>query len=70
LKPWYDHIGGDAIGLTWNKHNSKVNKNLLSVLLKRNTKGKIVITNVMFDCRNENEMKKKKKKKKVIQWRC
>jgi U3 small nucleolar RNA-associated protein 22 len=23
LKPWYDHIGGDAIGLTWNKHNSK-----------------------------------------------
>ncbi|VVB10024.1 unnamed protein product [Arabis nemorensis] len=24
LKPWYDHIGGDAIGLTWNKHNSKV----------------------------------------------
>lgn len=24
LKPWYDHIGGDAIGLTWTKHNSKV----------------------------------------------
>uniref|UniRef100_A0A1J3J6H3 Nucleolar protein 6 n=1 Tax=Noccaea caerulescens TaxID=107243 RepID=A0A1J3J6H3_NOCCA len=23
LKPWYDHFGGDAIGLTWNKHNSK-----------------------------------------------
>ncbi|KAL0891608.1 hypothetical protein Bca101_015591 [Brassica carinata] len=23
LKPWYDHIGGDAIGLTWTKHNSK-----------------------------------------------
>ncbi|KAL0679227.1 hypothetical protein Bca4012_007208 [Brassica carinata] len=23
LKAWYDHIGGDAIGLTWTKHNSK-----------------------------------------------
>ncbi|CAN7033479.1 unnamed protein product [Brassica rapa subsp. trilocularis] len=23
LKPWYDHIGGDAIGLTWSKPNSK-----------------------------------------------
>ncbi|ESQ53434.1 hypothetical protein EUTSA_v10024292mg [Eutrema salsugineum] len=23
LKPWYDHIGGDAIGLTWTKRNSK-----------------------------------------------
>lgn len=65
MKPWYDHIGGDAIGLTWNKHNSKV-RNLLSVLLQTKTKGKI-ITNVMFDCRNENEMKRKKK---VIQWRC
>lgn len=29
LKPWYDHFGGDAIGLTWNKHNSKVKKKLL-----------------------------------------
>lgn len=24
LKTWYDHIGGDAIGLTWTQHNSKV----------------------------------------------
>ncbi|XP_010533807.1 PREDICTED: nucleolar protein 6 [Tarenaya hassleriana] len=23
LKPWYDHIGGDVIGLTWEKPNSK-----------------------------------------------
>ncbi|XP_024015308.1 uncharacterized protein LOC18023619 [Eutrema salsugineum] len=23
LKPWYDHIGGDTVGLAWTKHNSK-----------------------------------------------
>lgn len=50
LKPWYDHIGGDAIGLTWNKHNSKVKqviKKASVVLLQTKEKRKIK-TNVMF----------------------
>lgn len=35
LKPWYDHFGGDAIGLTWNKHNSKVKKKRLFSYFKQ-----------------------------------
>ena len=34
LKPWYDHIGGDAIGLTWSKPNSKVRTELQITFFK------------------------------------
>lgn len=46
LKPWYDHIGGDAIGLTWNKHNAKVKVHLKIFCITTNKKQGKIETNV------------------------